>query len=150
VSDRRTGSDRSAMSAADVARLYFAVGRLTRTLRQDAPHALVDHAGLSALATLIADGPQRAGRLAETEGVTAPAMTRILGSLEKLGYVDRRDDPADGRACLVAATPLGRDLVLSARAVRLDALHHRFSALPDDERTLLLAALPVLEKLADR
>jgi DNA-binding MarR family transcriptional regulator len=149
VSDRPTNNDPSATLASDVARLYFAIGRLARALRRDAPKVLVDHAALSALATLIAEGPQRAGRLAETEGVTAPAMTRILGALEKLGYAVRRADPGDGRACLVEATPVGRDVVLSARALRLDALHLRLATLQNDERTLVLAALPILEKLTE-
>jgi DNA-binding MarR family transcriptional regulator len=131
----------------DVARLYLALGRLSRALRRDARDALIGHGGLSALATLIADGPQRAGVLAETEGITAPAMTRILNSLTEQGYVARRPDPADGRATLVEATDAGRDLVLSGRASRLRALQDRLLALPEDQRRQLLDALPSLEEL---
>jgi DNA-binding MarR family transcriptional regulator len=133
----------------DVARLYLALGRLTRAMRRDSSEALVGHGALSALATLINDGPQRAGALAETEGVTAPAMTRILNSLEQLGYVVRRPDPDDGRASVVAVTAPGKALVSGGRAVRLRALEDRLSALPADERRALLAVLPVLEKLGD-
>lgn len=128
-------------------RLYLAVGRLTRALRRDAKDATIGHGGLSALATLITDGPQRAGALAETEGITAPAMTRILNSLEDLGYVERTPDPADGRAQLVAATPLGTELVLHKRAVRLRALQQRLERLSDEERDAVLAALTALEEL---
>lgn len=134
---------------ADVARLYVALGRLTRAVRRDSSDALVGHGALSALATLVSDGPQRAGTLAETEGVTAPAMTRILNSLDELGYLVRRPDPADRRASVVDATARGRDLVTSGRALRLRALERRLDALPDDERAALLAALPVLEKLGE-
>jgi DNA-binding MarR family transcriptional regulator len=133
----------------EVARLYLALGRINRALRRDARDALVGHGGLSALATLIADGPQRAGALAETEGITAPAMTRILNSLEEQGYVARRPDPADGRATLVEATATGRDLVLSGRAVRLRALRARLAALPAAERARVVAALSALEGLGD-
>ena len=133
----------------DVARLYLALGRLTRAIRRDSSEALVGHGALSALATLIAEGPQRAGTLAETEGVTAPAMTRILNSLDELGYVERRPDPADRRASLVEATAQGRDLVTSGRSLRLRALRDRLATLPDDERAVLLEALPVFEKLGD-
>ena len=136
-------------STVDVGRLYVALGRLTRAVRRDSSEALVGHGALSALATLIAAGPQRAGTLAETEGVTAPAMTRILNSLDELGYVVRRPDPADRRACLVEATTQGRDLVTSGRALRLRALRDRLATLPADERAALLDALPVLEKLGD-
>ena len=137
-------------SPADVTRLYVALGRITRAIRRESSEALVGHGALSALATLIAEGPQRAGTLAETEGVTAPAMTRILNSLDDLGYVVRRLDPADRRASLVEATTQGHDLVTSGRALRLRALRDRLAALPDDERAVLLEALPVLEKLGDR
>jgi len=133
----------------DVARLYLALGRVNRALRRDAREAVVGHGGLSALATLIADGPQRAGVLAETEGITAPAMTRIVNSLTEQGYAARRPDPADGRATLVEATGAGRDLVLSGRAARLQALQDRVAALPEDQRRHLVDALSALEELAD-
>ena len=134
---------------AAVARLYVALGRLTRAMRRESSEALVGHGALSALAVLTSEGPQRAGTLAETEGVSAPAMTRILNSLDELGYVVRRPDPEDGRASVVEATRPGRELVTSGRALRLRALQQRLAALPDDERAALLAALPVLEKLGD-
>jgi len=132
---------------ATTTRLYLALGRLNRALRRDARDATIGHGGLSALATLIETGPQRAGALAETEGITAPAMTRILNSLEDLGYVERTPDPADGRAQLVAATPVGTELVLQKRAVRLHALSARLDRLSDAERAAVSSALGALEEL---
>jgi DNA-binding MarR family transcriptional regulator len=132
---------------ADAVRLYRALGRITRSVRRDASGALVGHGGLSALATLVAEGPQRAGSLADAEGITPPAMTRVLNSLEEQGYVARRTDPLDGRASLVEVTAAGRDLLLAGRAERLHALQARLSALPADERERLMAALPALEAL---
>jgi len=128
-------------------RLYLAVGRLNRALRRDARDAAIGHGGLSALATLIEQGPQRAGTLAEIEGITAPAMTRIVSSLVELGYVERTPDPADGRAQLVAATAAGTDLVQQKRAVRLRALQDRLDRLSDDERATVTSALGALEDL---
>jgi DNA-binding MarR family transcriptional regulator len=132
---------------ATTTRLYLAIGRLNRALRRDAKDATIGHGGLSALATLIESGPQRAGALAETEGITAPAMTRILNSLVDLGYVERTQDPADGRAQLVVATPAGTDLVLEKRAVRLRALQQRLDRLGEPERQAVQAALSALEDL---
>lgn len=133
----------------DSARLYLAIIRLTRALRRDSREAVVGHGGLSALATLIQDGPQRAGTLAQVEGITAPAMTRTLNSLEALGYVVRETDPADGRAQLVAATESGRALVLQGRSARLQALQERFERLPQHSRESLVNALKALEELTD-
>ena len=128
-------------------RLYLALGRLNRALRRDAREALVGHGGLSALATLIQEGPQRSGALAEAEGITAPAMTRIVNSLEGLGYVERTQDPADGRAQLVAATEDGAELVLQGRAARLRALQQRLGRLSAADRAAVEAALTALEDL---
>ncbi|RNM13811.1 MarR family winged helix-turn-helix transcriptional regulator [Nocardioides pocheonensis] len=133
----------------DTIRLYRALVRITRSIRRDAREIPIGHGALSALATLVTDGPQRAGTLAETEGVSAPAMTRLLKFLEDQAYVARRADPDDGRATLLAATQAGEDLVRSGRAARLRGLEDRLAALPDDQLELLLAALPALEALAD-
>jgi DNA-binding MarR family transcriptional regulator len=129
------------------ARLYLAMIRLNRALRRDSREATVGHGGLSALATLIQDGPQRAGTLAQTEGITAPAMTRILNYLESLGYVERATDPADGRAQLVVATTAGQALVLEGRAARLQALQQRFDRLDEAGKGLIAHALSALEDL---
>ena len=149
MSEPVAGADPIEDASPDVARLYLALGRVSRALRRDARDAVIGHGGLSALATLIADGPQRAGVLAEAEGITAPAMTRIVNSLTEQGYAARRPDPDDGRATLVDATDAGRDLVLSGRAARLRALQDRLSALPEEQRRRIVDALPALEGLGD-
>jgi DNA-binding MarR family transcriptional regulator len=136
-------------SAEDTSRLYLAVGRLNRALRRDAPIAVVGHGGLSALATLIQDGPLRAGTLAQAEGVSAPAMTRIVNSLENLGYVAREPDAADGRASVVAATEEGERLILQGRSARLRALQERVDRLPAEHQEALATALTAFEHLTE-
>jgi DNA-binding MarR family transcriptional regulator len=136
------------MSSDETARLYLAIGRLSRALRRDAPDAAVGHGALSVLATLLQSGPMRLGALAEVEGVSAPAMTRIVGSLEDLGHVRRTPDPSDGRAQLVTVTDSGQDLVRQGRSRRLRALTRRLDGLPPESRRRLLAAVESLETLA--
>jgi DNA-binding MarR family transcriptional regulator len=49
-------------------------------------------------------------------GVSKQAAGKTIDALQRLGYVQRRDDPADARRKVVAITPRGRDcLVRSAR-----------------------------------
>ncbi|MCW3047596.1 MAG: MarR family [Solirubrobacterales bacterium] len=49
-------------------------------------------------------------------GVSKQAAGKTIDALERMGYVQRRDDPADGRRKVVALTPRGSDcLVRSAR-----------------------------------
>jgi DNA-binding MarR family transcriptional regulator len=53
----------------------------------------------------------RLSELAARAQVTHQSMSELYASLEKAGYVERRPDPADGRAKLVCLTPLGRRML---------------------------------------
>src|SRR6187401_2772140 len=54
------------------------------------------------------DAPVPARELPEFLGVTKQAASQLLDAMELGGYVQRRDDPEDARAKLVALTPRGR------------------------------------------
>ncbi len=129
------------------ARLYVAVGRLVRFLRRTGT-ADVSPGALSALSTLTRTGPGRLGDLAGREGVAAPTMTRIVAVLEEAGLVQRRPDPADGRAVVVEATRAGTALVQGESFARSSALRRRVAALSAADRAALDASLPVLEALS--
>jgi len=136
-----------AQTAELTARLQRVLGRLARVLRREAPSALGPGA-LSALSTLASEGPLRPGDLAAREGVRPPTMTRMLTALEEGGYVARTVDPADRRASLVEATPLGTQTLLGTRSARAGQLARHIEQLSADERRTLARALPVLETLA--
>ncbi|GLY71644.1 MarR family winged helix-turn-helix transcriptional regulator [Amycolatopsis taiwanensis] len=128
------------------ARLFLAVGRLSRSLRQTgAPGP--GHGAISALATLVASGPVRLGDLAAKEGVAAATMSRIVASLVEAGYARREPDPADRRAWLATATEEGERTLRGVRSTRVHELNRRIERLPDDLREALAAALPALEAL---
>jgi DNA-binding MarR family transcriptional regulator len=133
----------------DATRLYLSLGRVTRTLRRAAAGSPVGHGSLSALATLVSDGPMRLGELAAIEGVSPPSMTRIVAALESQGHLRRAPDPGDGRAFLVEATMSGRRLVVTGREARIRSLSQRLAALPGAQRQSLLDALPALEALSE-
>jgi DNA-binding MarR family transcriptional regulator len=132
----------------EATRLYVSLGRVTRALRRASSGSPVGHGALSALATLVADGPMRLGELAIVEGVSPPSMTRIVATLESQGHLRRAPDPADGRAFLVEATASGRRLVVTGREARITSLSKRLATLPVDDRQRLLDALPALEALS--
>ena len=48
------------------------------------------------MAVLLNDGDMLMGRLAATEKMQPPSMTRIVNGLEQRGYVARHPDPRDG------------------------------------------------------
>ncbi len=127
-------------------RLAGAVGRLVRMLRRSYV-GTIGPASAAALATLDRRGPMRLGELADTEGVTPAALSRVVAGLERDGLVRRTEDPADRRSAFVAATAAGQDLVRAIMAARAAVLVARIAALPVAERQTLADALPVLEHL---
>ena len=64
---------------------------------------------LQGVLRFVGEGEARATRLAERLGVSAPVLSRHIADLEEHGLVVRRQDPDDGRAQLVALTPLGAE-----------------------------------------
>jgi DNA-binding MarR family transcriptional regulator len=49
----------------------------------------------------------RPSELAARLGMTKQALNYLLGELERLGYLERRADPDDGRSKRIALTPRG-------------------------------------------
>src|SRR3954471_24607832 len=76
--------------------------------------------GWGLLVPLERDGDQRCSALAAQAGVAVSVASRQLAVLERLGYVERRPDPQDGRASLLRLTPAGAAALEAARAVRSD------------------------------
>jgi DNA-binding MarR family transcriptional regulator len=103
------------------------------------------------LSALAAEGPSRLTALATATGIAQPAMTQLVGRMEREGLVLRLIDPEDARATLVAITDAGRAL----RDELHQSLHQRMAELldrlpADDQATLALAmrvAMPLLEQL---
>lgn len=71
----------------------------------------VDKTSMMLLGTLTTLGPQRSSALADAVFSDPSTISRQVASLVKSGYVERRADPADGRASVLAVTDLGRALV---------------------------------------
>lgn len=55
--------------------------------------------------------------LAERQGLTASGVTRTLLPLEKIGLVERQQDPRDARVAYAAITATGRELLVNATTV---------------------------------
>ena len=103
------------------------------------------------LAALAVEGPSRLTALATATGIAQPAMTQLVGLMEREGLVVRLIDPDDARATLVAITDAGRalrDELHQSAHERTAELLERLSA--DDQATLALAmrvAMPLLQQL---
>jgi DNA-binding MarR family transcriptional regulator len=71
---------------------------------------------------LVKDGPQRSSVLAEAVHSDPSTVSRQVAQLVKLGLVERRPDPQDGRACLLAATAEGERVFERNRVQRIELL----------------------------
>jgi DNA-binding MarR family transcriptional regulator len=106
---------------------------------------------LTAAATLTRlrhSGAARLTELAVAEGVSQPSMTALVGRLADQGLVQRRTDPADRRAVLIALTPAGADLLDRRREDRASRLAGPIDGLTDDDVRQITAALPALARLS--
>lgn len=99
---------------------------------------------LSTLATLERTGPRRVTDLAVIEGVSQPAMTAVVRSLERSGLIERREDPTDRRVSHIMITSEGTDLLRERRQAGAENFEQLIEKLPADEVKTLIAALPAL------
>ena len=133
---------------ADLAsRLRLAIARLNRQLRQASAGLTLSQ--LSAMATISKEQPIRLSDLAGREGIAAPTATRVVASLEEAGLVTRRTSPDDKRASLLTISARGQKTLERLHQHKTALLRQRLQDCSDTELTALLAALPVLERLAE-
>jgi DNA-binding MarR family transcriptional regulator len=121
--------------------------RLARRLRQQSV-GQVTASQHSALATVGTKGPLSLGEMAAIEQIAPPSMTRIAARLEEMGLVERQVDPTDRRIARLAITTTGSQLLAETRTRRDLYLARCVQRFTDDERRVLAAALPLLERLA--
>jgi DNA-binding MarR family transcriptional regulator len=125
------------------------VGRLSRRLRQAQTDDEITLPQASVLKRLEQDGPTTTGMLAAAERVKPQSMGATLSTLERLGLVSRSPDPGDGRCMLLSLTPAGRQALAGVRHNRDELLARALAeGFSDSEQQTLLAALPLLERLA--
>jgi DNA-binding MarR family transcriptional regulator len=121
---------------------------LLRSLAAIDKQAGLTPARLSALSVLVFAGPQSLGALAAAERVAGPTMTRIVDGLASSGLAERRPDPADGRAVLIASTAAGDSLMRAAAARRIAAISAAIEGLPAADQDRIAAAAGLLDQVA--
>lgn len=126
--------------------------RVTRQLRREtqrriAPLGLNLHQS-RALRMIGEAGPLRPSELAGRLGIVARSATDSVSGLVAAGYVERRTDPADGRAHLLALSPSGAAALAEVARVRAEVGAELFGRLDDDERAALATLLDKLDSAA--
>jgi DNA-binding MarR family transcriptional regulator len=131
--------------------LRVVVGRISRRARQMTAVGELTLSEVSVLSRLEREGPASPGSLAEAERVRPQAMASTLAALEERGLVTRRPDAADGRRFVMTVADTGRKVLADRRS----ELVRRMAAVLDSdftpaERRTLLAAVPLLDRIAER
>jgi DNA-binding MarR family transcriptional regulator len=133
--------------------MRISVTRLARRLRVErlglgGTEPVLSDIQLAALAALERHDSMTPGELAEHEKVQPPSMTRVIAVLEERGLVRREPHATDRRQVILTVTADGRDLVQLVRRRREAWLAQRLQELSHDERQILRAAVPILEKIS--
>lgn len=104
----------------------------------------------SALARLERGGPTTASELAKQEHIRPQSMGATLGGLQERGLIDRRPDPTDGRRILLSVSEAGLAELRDRRNARTERLADALGEFTKAEVRQLLAAVPLIERLAHR
>src|SRR4051812_22666906 len=107
------------------AALGRALTRLTRAVARakslsQAEAGRMEYANFSLLVPLAEAGPMRSSALAEAVFSDPSTVSRQVAHLVDLGYIERRPDPDDGRACHLALTGSGVAALDAHRRARDD------------------------------
>jgi DNA-binding MarR family transcriptional regulator len=91
------------------------------------------------------DGQGRSVKaLAESLGVSLPAMSRAVDGLFERGFVGREEDSVDRRMKRVRLTDAGRAAPLALNEARLSALHELMDSLDEEQAEALARALELI------
>lgn len=131
------------------AALRTALLRLAQALRAPAASHGLTPSRLAGMVILSQRAPIRVGDLARLLRVTPASASRLVDVLTDSGMVRRLVDPTDQRASLLDLTENGVRALEDVRRVGLHQLTDQVDALAPERREVLLAAVPVLEELAE-
>ncbi len=99
---------------------------------------------------LALNGPATTAELARAEVMKPQSMGTAVATLEKLGLVERRPHPTDGRQVNIELTAKGMEVRKKARDAKLAWLMEVIGKLDDKERETLFAAGRIIAGMVDK
>lgn len=124
-----------------VRELFLLIRQVKRSAERHRPEMIVDMAGYHVLAYLNAEGPQRAGEIANAFHSDPSTISRQVSALVKAGLIERKADPGDGRASLLAATDEGVRVIETERRRRARVIASVLGGWSAEDREDLTALL---------
>jgi DNA-binding MarR family transcriptional regulator len=128
---------------------YLAVHhRMFRAVNDEMLGCGLSMARTKVLARLRERGPTRQNVLATELGLSPHSITDVVDGLERVGLAERRADPTDRRAKLVAITDAGEAGLDVANATRERLLKQIFGALSEADRATFMRLLDSMDEAA--
>jgi DNA-binding MarR family transcriptional regulator len=129
----------------------MALGLLVRRIRADAPPELreISWTQKAVLRRLENHGPATAADLARAEGVKPQSMGAALALLEKMGLVERKAHPTDGRQINIRLTARGITLRRNTREATYAWLSRAIAELDRQEQITLFKAGELFKRIAE-
>jgi DNA-binding MarR family transcriptional regulator len=122
--------------------------RMFRAVNDEMNACGMSMARTKVLSRLHEQGPTRQNVLATELGLSPHSITDIVDTLERLGHAERRPDPTDRRAKLVAITKAGEAGLEVAKATKQRLLQHIFGAMSEEDRVTFIRLLDGLDEAA--
>jgi DNA-binding MarR family transcriptional regulator len=126
-------------------RQLYGLGMVQRDIGRHALAGLGTQ-GFHALAVLQVHGPLRVSDVAQRLGVDLSVASRQIASLAAEGYVERREDPQDRRAHIVAVTRPGRKVLRESHRRMVAGFTRVLASWSDEDVNALTSGL---ERLRD-
>ena len=129
----------------------MALRLLVRRIRADAPPELREFSWTqkAVLSRLEKDGPATSADLARAEGVKPQSMSTALALLEKMGLVERKAHPTDGRQINIKLTTKGIALRKNTKEATHGWLSQAIAKLDRQEQTTLFKAGELIKRMAE-
>jgi len=130
----------------------MALGLLVRRIRADVSPELQEFSWTqqAVLRRLEKHGPATAADLARAEGVKPQSMGTALGLLEKMGLVERKAHPTDGRQLNIKLTARGITLRRNTKEATYAWLSRAIAELDRQEQTTLFKAGELFKRMAEK
>ena len=127
-------------------RLYRLADHLLKDSKRHGQESGLTAERLSILSILVNTGPQTINKLAATEGVSAPAITRTVKSLEKQGFVIKSRSKTDQRVVYVAPTRKSQQLLDEISRKAQSTIEELLLGIEADEAHQIDLAMTLLER----
>jgi DNA-binding MarR family transcriptional regulator len=129
----------------------MALGLLVRRIRADAPPELREFSWTqkAVFRRLEKDGPATSADLARAEGVKPQSMGTALALLEKMGLVERKAHPTDGRQINIKLTARGIALRKNTKEATHAWLSQAIAKLDRQEQTTLFKASELIKRMVE-